>query len=94
MIAVATNKLILDVIDLDGTNKQVEIVMAFESETTKKEYVVYTKNEVSADNRILLYASAMVEKEGKIILEDISDEEWLIVKGKMREVMHNGEANS
>lgn len=87
------NQLMLDVIDSNGKIQKVEVVMAFESEVTKKQYIIYTKNESSVNGRVVLYASAMEEKDEKIILEDISDEEWLIVKGKMREVIHSGEDN-
>lgn len=88
-----TNQFMMDVIDLDGKAQQVEIVMAFESDITKKQYVVYTKNEVGAGDRVVLYASVMEENNGKIILTAISDEEWKIVKNKMREVIHSGEAS-
>lgn len=88
------NQYILDVIDTDGEVQQVEVLLAFESETTKKQYIVYTKNEIGSNDRIVLYASTMLEKDQKIILEDISDQEWLIVKDKMREVMHSGKVSS
>ncbi len=84
-------KSILDVIDVDGLEQQVEVLLLFEAEN--KQYVVYTKDEKKENDLVMLYASLVKEQEGRIVFENISDEEWELVKQKMREVMHKEGGN-
>ena len=42
------NKKIMSIVQEDGSIDEVEVVIAFEFKDTKKEYVVYTKNEKDA----------------------------------------------
>lgn len=79
---------LLEVMNGNGERQQIEVVMAFATEDTNKQYVVYTLNEKKENDMVILYASTMVEQDGNIILEDISDEEWSMVKYKMREVIY------
>ena len=84
-------KSILDVIDVDWLEQQVEVLLLFEAEN--KQYVVYTKDEKKENDLVMLYASLVKEQEGRIVFENISDEEWELVKQKMREVMHKEGGN-
>ena len=43
------NKKIMSIVQEDGSIDEVEVVIAFEFKDTKKEYVVYTKNEKDAN---------------------------------------------
>ena len=40
-----TNKKIMRITATDGSVEEVEVLLAFEFNDTKKEYVIYTKNE-------------------------------------------------
>ena len=82
---------ILDVIDTNGLEQQVEVIFLFES--GEKQYVVYTKDEMREHDLVVLYASSVKVEDGRIIFENISDDEWLLVKEKMREVMHKEGGN-
>lgn len=84
---------LLEVMNGNGERQQIEVVMAFATEDTNKQYVVYTLNEKKENDMVILYASTMVEQDDKIILEDISDEEWSMVKYKMREVIYTERSN-
>lgn len=82
---------LFNIINSAGQKEAIEIVMAYESEETRKQYVVYSKTEAGANDTAYLYASAMAERDGEIILEDISDEEWAMVKNKMKEIVQGKE---
>ena len=72
----------------DGTVEEVEIIVAFEFTDLKKEYVVYTKNEVDANDNVTVYISTVESVEnGEAILGGIeTDEEWARIKDVLREL--------
>lgn len=72
----------------DGSIDQVEIIVAFEFTDLKKEYVVYTKNEVDANDNVTLYISSVISVEnGEAVLGGIdTDEEWDRIKNVLREL--------
>ena len=84
-----TNKEMLEIIDKNGTKQLVEIVYVYEDETTKQQYIVYTKNEKHENDMVILYASKVQMQDEKVTFEDISDAEWKMLKDKMRGVIHN-----
>lgn len=87
-VIIVKNKTTLEIVNSDGQKQTVEVILAFVSEKTNKQYIVYTQNEKNAQDMVILYASAMIESDDKIVFEDISDDEWKIVKDKMRDLMH------
>ena len=50
-------KTTLSIIGEDGSIDEVEVVIAFEFKDTKKEYVVYTKNEKDENGNVTVYVS-------------------------------------
>ena len=72
----------------DGTVEEVEVVVAFEFTDLGKEYVVYTKNEVDANDNVTVYISTVESIEnGEAILSGIeTDEEWSRIKDVLREL--------
>ena len=55
----------------DGTIDQAELLFAFEFNDTKKEYVVYTKNEVDQNGNITIYVTEVVKDEnGELIVKE------------------------
>lgn len=84
---------LLKVKDIDGQNKQMELIMSFVSPKTEKQYIVYTKNEKRENDMVILYLSSIKIQDGNTIFENISDEERQIVKEKMKELMHRGREN-
>ena len=55
---------VMSIVQEDGSIDEVEVVIAFEFKDTKKEYVVYTKNEKDANGNVTVYVSR-IEKNGE-----------------------------
>ncbi len=71
----------------NGTVEEVEVLLTFELLDIKKQYVVYTKNEVDENGNVTIYIST-VNKEGENVrLTNIAtDEEWSKIKDVLREL--------
>lgn len=79
------NKKILTINKPDGTIEEVEEVISFEFDDTKKRYVVYTKNEVDEDGNMTIYVSEVIKAEtGYKFLGVENDEEWNRIKAALR----------
>lgn len=85
---VVDDQLVLEITDVDGEKKKVEVVLTLALEQTNKEYIIYTLNQKSND-LVVLYASRIRRQNGEIVLENILDNEWLLVKNKMREIIQD-----
>ena len=83
-------KKVLSIIKEDGTKEEVELLVCFEFNDNKKEYVVYTKNEKDENGNITIYVSS-VDRSGDTpkmgAIE--SDEEWSRIKDVLRELSKN-----
>jgi len=84
------DKKMLSIIKEDGTKEEVELLVCFEFNDNKKEYVVYTKNEKDENGNITIYVSSIdrsgdTPKMGAIE----SDEEWSRIKDVLRELSKN-----
>ena len=83
-------KKVLSILKEDGTTEEVELLICFEFNDTKKEYVVYTRNEKDENGNTTVYVSSIdrsneVPKMGAIE----SDEEWSRIKDVLRELSKN-----
>ena len=69
------------VTDQSGNTVQYEILFTFDSDETKKSYIVFTDNTEDEDGNIVTYA-AVYDKNGETLeLNDIeTDEEWNIIE--------------
>lgn len=81
-------KRMMTITDENGKTEEVEIIVAFEFTDLKKEYVVYTKNEVDANDNVTVYISSVISVEdGEAVLGGIeTDEEWARIKDVLREL--------
>ena len=87
------NKRILTINKLDGTTEEVEEVISFEFNDTKKRYVVYTKNEVDQNGNVTIYVTEVVNDEnGTRFLGVETDEEWARIKDVLRKLAKKEEA--
>lgn len=78
---------IIRVIDIDGTQLDVELISILED--NKNKYLIYTKGEKQKSGNLILYISKLRSKEGKYYLENIySDEEWLNVKSLLGKIIN------
>ncbi len=72
---------------LDGTKEDVEVIIVFQFNDSKKEYMVYTKNEVDESGNVTIYVSEVLRENGEIKLGGVAtDEEWLKIKDVLREL--------
>ena len=78
-------KRIITINKADGTKEQVEEVISFEFSDTKKQYLVYTKNEIDESKNMTIYVTA-VKKEGENykFLGVSGDDEWEKIKAVLR----------
>ena len=81
------NKKIMAIVQEDGSIDEVEVVIAFEFKDTKKEYVVYTKNEKDANGNVTVYVSR-IERNGDTpqLFGVDNEEEWNRVKDVLRKL--------
>ena len=78
-------KRILTITKTDGTKEQVEEVISFEFNETKKRYVVYTKNEKDGNGNVTIYVTRVVSDEnGNRFLGVENDDEWNRIKAALR----------
>ena len=80
-------KTTMSIIGEDGSIDEVEVVIAFEFKDTKKEYVVYTKNEKDDNGNVTVYVSQVDRSGDTPKLYGIDDEEeWNRVKDVLRKL--------
>lgn len=84
------NKKILSILKEDGTQEEVELLICFEFNDTKKEYAVYTRNEKDENGNITIYVSN-IDRGSEIpkMMAVESDEEWSRIKDVLRELSKN-----
>ena len=81
------NKKIKKITAGDGSVEEVEVLLAFEFNDTKKEYVIYTKNETDENGNVTIYAASVNKNGEQIELGNIeTDEEWSRIKDVLREL--------
>lgn len=82
-----TNKKIMRITAIDGSVEEVEVLLAFEFNDTKKEYVIYTKNETDENGNVTIYAASVHQNGEQTELGNIeTDEEWSRIKDVLREL--------
>ncbi len=85
--SVDEQKKIMSIISEDGTKEDVEVIIAFEFKDTKKEYVVYTKNEKDENGNVTVYVSNVDRSSGEAKLLGVeSENEWNRIKDVLREL--------
>ncbi len=69
------------VLDENGEEVTCEVLFTFDSEETKKSYIVYTDNTTDEDGNVRVYASIFNPESETTELQPIeSDREWKIVE--------------
>ena len=80
----------MSIVTEDGSVEEVEVILAFEFKDTKKEYVIYTKNEKDENDNITVYVSEVDRSSGEPKLLGVEDEkEWNKIKDVLRELAKN-----
>lgn len=76
----------------EGKEVECEVLFTFESEETKKNYIVYTDNTTDNDGNTKVYASIYNPNEAETKLLPIeTDKEWKIIETILEEIQ--SEAN-
>ena len=84
------NKKVLSIIKDDGTQEEVELIISFVFNDTKKEYVVYTRNEKDDNGNTTLYVSSVDRSGNMPKMGGVeTDEEWSRIKDVLRELAKN-----
>lgn len=69
------------VTDQSGSTVEYEILFTFDSDETKKSYIVFTDNTTNEDGSIVTYAATYDKTGESLELQDIeTDEEWNLIE--------------
>ena len=80
------------IIDNEGKERMCEVLFTFESDETKKNYIVYTDNTKDHEGNIRVYASIYKTNGDKTELEAIeSEREWKIVETILSSIQEESE---
>lgn len=67
--------------DNEGNTKEYEILFTFDSDETKKSYIVFTDNEKDSDGSIMTYAAIYDKCGEELKLQNIETErEWNVIE--------------
>lgn len=83
------------VIDKDGKEINFEILFTFESNETKKNYMVYTDNTKDENGNVRVYASVFVpDKEPLELLPVETEREWKIIETILESIEEENKNNT
>ena len=94
------NNTTIRIIDVDGMEKEAEVLLYFKLEENGKEYLIYTFNEavvdengVMSDDLVVVHTSEVLKKEDDVTtLGAVDDEdEWGKIKDVMRDIIKETE---
>ena len=76
----------------NGKEMECEVLFTFESDETKKNYIVYTDNTIDEQGNTRVYASIYEPDQEDLKLKDITDEkEWKVIEtilGELQETIN------
>lgn len=86
-------KKVMSIVLEDGSIDEVEVLLSFEFTDTKKEYIIYTKNETDDNGNVTIYVASLIRKDDSDpVLGGIeTDEEWSRIKNVLKELSKPGE---
>lgn len=77
----------IHVIDLDGTELEVELISILEKEDNK--YLIYSKGEKQKSGNLIIYITKLRIKDGMYYLENITDDdEWGRIKSLFSKIIN------
>ncbi|MCM1052707.1 MAG: DUF1292 domain-containing protein [Ruminococcus sp.] len=75
------------VTDGDGKSIEYEILFTFDSDETKKSYIVFTDNNTDEDGSLITYAATYNKMGDNLELKDIeSDKEWNLIESLLAQI--------
>lgn len=83
------------VIDKDGKEIEFEVLFTFESDETKKNYMVYTDNSTDEEGNVRVYASIFKpDAEPLELLPVETEREWKIIETILDSIQEENKKNS
>lgn len=83
------------VMDENGKEVVCEVLFTFDSEETKKNYIVYTDNTTDEDGNVRVYASVFDPTKEATELKPIeTDREWKIVETILESIQEESKKNN
>lgn len=81
-------KELIELVDINGNKKQVEVITYLVSSDKLRQYVVYTQGEVrGANNDHVIYISKLYKDKGNYQIEEIVDDtEWSDVQRLLKQI--------
>lgn len=87
-------KNVFTVINDEGKEVECEVLFTFESEETKKNYIVYTDNTTDKDGNVKVYASIYDPNGENTELKAIeTDREWKIIETILESIQEESKKN-
>ncbi len=88
------SKMTFKVINDEGKEVECEVLFTFESDETKKNYIVYTDNTLDDEGNTKVYASIYNPDEDETKLMPIeTDKEWKIIETILEELQNEIQGN-
>ena len=77
-----------ELIDIDGLSHEIEIVTYLNSEDDKRQYLVYTKDEIQEQTgNQVIYIAKIIQENDVYKLEEITDDiEWVDVQHLLKNI--------
>lgn len=77
-----------ELIDIDGLSSDIEVVTYLNSEDNKRQYVVYSKEEIQEQTgNQVIYIARIIPDENSFKLEEITDDiEWIDVQRLLKKI--------
>ncbi len=86
-------KSVFTIVNDEGKEIECEVLFTFDSDETKKSYIVYTDNTVDEAGSIKVYASIYDPKGENTVLEPVeSEKEWQVIENILSSVQSKLEA--
>ncbi|MBR4262407.1 MAG: DUF1292 domain-containing protein [Bacilli bacterium] len=81
-------KKVMSIVLEDGSIDEVEVLLSFEFTDTKKEYIIYTKNETDDNGNVTIYVASLIRNDDSDpVLGGVeTDEEWSRIKNVLKEL--------
>ena len=87
-------KNVFKVVNDEGKEVECEVLFTFESEETKKHYIVYTDNTTDKKGNVRVYASVYIPDSEKTELLPIETErEWRIIETILESIQEESKKN-
>ncbi len=83
------------ILDKEGKEIECEVLFTFESDETKKNYIVYTDNTKDEDGNVKVYASIYnPDKENTELMPIETDREWRVIETILDTIQEESKKNN